>query len=248
VTNRRQSRLLNCVQRNPWPRWVRHQKAVNLEPEPIIAPSDAGETAGPPRSNHPIRWIGVAAILALLVAASAFVLATRQPDAASKRDAFATMVEVLRADLAGCSAAASSAISDWQLAHGASTGSLRAEREAQTAASACSPSTNNRIFNLTLYAVPSSLAGLDLTYAVSCLGVWAQEDVGPAMHDEVTLLHQPRDAGVSAAYERLAGWAAINLACANSTLKAAANRLGLSRFSTIKLVKLAQPGIPFAHQ
>lgn len=217
---------------------------MNLETEPPIAPSEAGAVTGERRPKLSIRWIGLAVILALLVGASAIFVTTRQPDAASKRDAFVTMVKVLRADLSRCSAAASSAVSDWRLARSASSQAHRAEREAQAAATDCSPSTNARIFDLTLYAVPSSLGGLDLNYAVSCLGVWAQEDVDPAMRDEAALLQQPGEPGVSATYERLAGWAESNLACANSTLEQAANRLGLTDFSRIKLVRLGQPGIP----
>jgi hypothetical protein len=156
------------------------------------------------------------------------------------------MVRTLRSDLAGCNSRASAAISAWQGVVRGSESTARAEKAAQTAARACTPDTDSAVWELTLYAVPSSLRSLHLNYAVSCLGVWAQEDVQPAMEVEENLLHHPGDQSRITTFQRLAGWAAGNRASANSTLRRAARKLGIASFIPISLTSLAGAGLPLS--
>lgn len=95
------------------------------------------------------------------------------------------------------------------------------------------------IWELTLYSVPSSLRGLGLDYAVSCLGVWAQEDAAPAMQLAQSLARTPSDGSARARYAQLARWAEFNANTANSSLVRAGRSLGLAQAETIALPSLA---------
>lgn len=182
-------------------------------------------------------------VLAALVAVVAMLLVRGPASTAQRRTDFTTMVRTINSDLAKCNANVSAAISGWQRVEHGSDSQPRAEKAAQRAAQSCAPSTANAIWQLSLYSVPSSLLGLRLNYAVSCLGVWAQEDVQPAMRAEQILLHGPGDRHAATTYRRLAGWAAGNLASANSTLRRAARRLGVGDFIPIHLTSLAAVGL-----
>ncbi|MGA8427200.1 MAG: hypothetical protein WB801_06395, partial [Candidatus Dormiibacterota bacterium] len=144
----------------------------------------------------------------------------------------------LRSDLDGCSASASAAISSWQRASHGQEARTTAAHQAEVASRACSPATDSSVWKLTLYSLPSSLDGLHLDYAVSSLGVWAQEDVSPAMTAEAHLLRRSSDPGGISTYKQLAGWAANDRGIANATLRRAAEKLGITGFSGIKLTTL----------
>ncbi|MGC1908591.1 MAG: hypothetical protein WA809_03205 [Candidatus Dormiibacterota bacterium] len=202
--------------------------------------SDAELTKGPRRLGH-YRWAAAATVVVLLAAASAIFLVTRPVGPTTRRANFLTMEQTLRSDLADCNAKASAAISWWTPAVVPTGWMTRAKRAAQSAVYACSPDSSTAIFQLTLYSLPSALSGLHLNYAVSALGVWAQEDVAPAMRSEKTLLARPGDKAAVTAILRQAGWAAENLSAANSTLRHAARKLGFTHFTPIRLTSI-QPG------
>jgi len=204
--------------------------------------SSPGRT-GRPRVRY--RLVAAAVILVALGTVTAVAVFSNRPTAIQKRTDFTTMVRTLRSDLAGCNSRASAAISAWQGVVRGSESTARAEKAAQTAARACTPDTDSAVWELTLYAVPSSLRSLHLNYAVSCLGVWAQEDVQPAMEVEENLLHHPGDQSRITTFQRLAGWAAGNRASANSTLWRAAQKLGIASFIPISLTSLAGAGLPW---
>jgi hypothetical protein len=205
--------------------------------------SSPGRT-GRPRVRY--RLVAAAVILVALGTVTAVAVFSNRPTAIQKRTDFTTMVRTLRSDLAGCNSRASAAISAWQGVVRGSESTARAEKAAQTAARACTPDTDSAVWELTLYAVPSSLRSLHLNYAVSCLGVWAQEDVQPAMEVEENLLHHPGDQSRITTFQRLAGWAAGNRASANSTLRRAARKLGIASFIPISLTSLAGAGLPLS--
>jgi len=215
------------------------------------SPASPGPGSSPGRTGRPrvrYRLVAAAVILVALgtVTAVAVFSSHSRPTAIQKRTDFTTMVRTLRSDLAGCNSRASAAISAWQGVVRGSESTARAEKAAQTAARACTPDTDSAVWELTLYAVPSSLRSLHLNYAVSCLGVWAQEDVQPAMEVEENLLHHPGDQSRITTFQRLAGWAAGNRASANSTLWRAAQKLGIASFIPISLTSLAGAGLPLS--
>jgi hypothetical protein len=180
-----------------------------------------------------------AIVLAGLATAIALALNQGTVSATQRRADFTAMVGTLRSDLAGCNAKASAALSAWQRASRGQESRGAAARLAQLASRACAPSPGNSVGKLTLYSLPSSLDGLHLDYAVSSLGVWAQEDVAPAMTAEADLLRRSRDPGGATTYDRLAGWAADDGAIANATLRRAAQKLGITGFTGISLTALA---------
>jgi hypothetical protein len=186
--------------------------------------------------------VAVAVIVAVLATATAVVVSNSSASVSQKRADFAAMVGTLRADLAGCNAKATAAVSARQRATRGQESRTAAAHQAQVASRSCAPATANSVWELSVYSLPSSLNGLHLEYAVSCLGVWAQEDVSPAMTAEAQLLRQQNDAGGATTYERLAGWAANDLAIANGTLRRAAQKLGISGFTEITLTSLTGPG------
>lgn len=189
------------------------------------------------------RLVGIAVAAAVAVAVIAVILVSRPAGPVQKRADFTTMLQTLRSDLSACSAKASAALSAWRPAETGVDSKNRAVKAAQAAARACTPGTDNAIFELTLYSLPTSLSGLHLNYAVSSLGVWAQEDVAPAMRDEEILLADPTDKVAGTTYQRLAGWAGDNLAAANSTLRQAARRLGVTHFTPIQLTSIQAAGL-----
>ena len=152
------------------------------------------------------------------------------------------MMQTLRADLATCAATASTAVARWRPGEAGHGGVERAQKAARAAAGACAPGTDSAIFDLTLYSLPDSLLGLHLEYAVSCLGVWAQEDVAPAMRTEETLLANPGDQAAVSAYRRDANWAERNLRSANLALRRAADKLGVAEFTPIQLTSIQAVG------
>ncbi len=213
------------------------------------SPASPGPGSSPGRTGRPrvrYRLVAAAVILVALGTVTAVAVFSNRPTAIQKRTDFTTMVRTLRSDLAGCNSRASAAISAWQGVVRGSESTARAEKAAQTAARACTPDTDSAVWELTLYAVPSSLRSLHLNYAVSCLGVWAQEDVQPAMEVEDDLLHHPGDQSRITTFQRLAGWAAGNRASANSTLWRAAQKLGIASFIPISLTSLAGAGLPLS--
>jgi hypothetical protein len=179
-----------------------------------------------------------AIVLAALVTAIALAVSQGSVSATQRRADFTAMVGTLRSDLDGCNANASAALSAWQRARTGQESLGAAARQARSASRACSPASDNSVWKLTLYSLPSSLDGLHLDYAVSSLGVWAQEDVSPAMTAEAQLLLRPNDPGGVTTYDRLAGWAADDRAIANSTLRRAAQKLGIAGFTGISLTAM----------
>lgn len=149
------------------------------------------------------------------------------------------MVATLRSDLASCNARAQAAVSAWEVSVDDNAAIVGAEKKALSASAACNPSTNNALFNLSVYAVPSSLPNLRLDYAVSCLGVWAQEDVRPAMKAVQDLLRQPGDQEAALSYRRESGFAADNLNSANLVLQRAARKLGVAGLVSMNLTQLS---------
>ncbi|MGC2191160.1 MAG: hypothetical protein WA751_02380 [Candidatus Dormiibacterota bacterium] len=218
---------------------------MSTERKPSLSSPVPG-SGSPPlgRTLRRWRWLAVAVVVITLVAVGAAILVSRPAGAAQQRSDFTTMVRTLRADLAGCNSRAATAISTWRLTEQQPDSAIPAERAARATVRACSPGTDDAIFDLTLYAVPTSLSALHLGYAVSCLGVWAEEDVVPAMRNEEELLRRPGDQSAATAYLRQAGWAAQNLASANSTLRRAGGRLGVTGFSPIRLTALDSDGLP----
>jgi len=184
------------------------------------------------------QLLASAIVLAALVTAIALAVSPGSVSATQRRADFTAMVGTLRSDLDGCNANASVAISAWQRASSGQESREAAARQAQFASRACSPASANSVWKLSLYSLPSSLEGLHLDYAVSSLGVWAQEDVSPAMTAEAHLLLRPNDPGGVTTYDRLAGWAANDRATANATLRRAAQRLGIAGFTGISLTSL----------
>jgi len=188
------------------------------------------------------RWLGAAVILIVLALASAALVGSRPAGTAQKRSDFQTVMQTLRTDLATCNAKASTAISRWRPGEAGHGWVEQAQKAAQAAARACAPGTDSAIFDLTLYSLPNSLLGLHLEYAVSCLGVWAQEDVAPAMRTEETLLANPGDRAATSAYQREASWAEGNLGAANVALRRAAGKLGVADFTPIQLTSIQAAG------
>jgi hypothetical protein len=179
------------------------------------------------------------AIMVALVATGIALAVSHGGDTPSQRRVdFTAMVGTLRADLRQCNAKTSAAVAAWQRVSRAEDSRSAAARQAQLASRACTPATDNSVWKLTLYSLPSPLDGLHLDYAVSCLGVWAEEDVSPAMTAEAQDLLRPSDPGSLATYRKLAGWAANERTIANATLRRAANKLGIKGFSGVALTRL----------
>jgi hypothetical protein len=193
------------------------------------------------RSGLRARTYQVLAFVIVLAAATAIGLAVSRGSVspAQRRADFTAMVGTLRSYLSGCDATASAAVSAWQLASRGQESRAAAATLAQIASRACSPATDNSVWKLTLYSLPSSLDGLHLEYAVSSLGVWAQEDVSPAMNAQAQLLRRSNDPDGITTYKRLAGWAANDGGIANATLRRAAQKLGITGFTGITLTSLA---------
>ncbi|MGC1406240.1 MAG: hypothetical protein WA938_05835 [Candidatus Dormiibacterota bacterium] len=213
-----------------------------MTPPPV--PQGPTATAVPGRRSAWLRLgrfqvLTSAILLAALAAAIALALSQGTVSATQRRADFTAMVGTLRSDLGGCNAKASAAISAWQRASHGQESRGAAARLAQLASRACAASPGNSVGKLTLYSLPSSLDGLHLAYAVSSLGVWAQEDVAPAMTAEADLLRRSSDPGGITNYNRLAGWAANDGAIANTTLRRAAQKLGIAGFTGISLTGLA---------
>jgi hypothetical protein len=180
----------------------------------------------------------------VVLSAAAAILISQPTSASQRRAQFHAMAATLRSDLAACDNRAAAAVSAWQKRVKSSGGGRQlAQATAKAAAVACNPSTGNGIFNLTLYAVPTTLSKLRLNYAVSCLGVWAQEDVQPAMLAIQDLLRQPADQAEATAYRRASGFAASNLASANLVLQHAARKLGITDFTPLQLTSLTMTGL-----
>jgi len=189
------------------------------------------------------RYQVVAVAIAVAAVATGIALAVGQGGVgpSQRRVDFTAMVGTLRADLGGCNAKTSVAMAAWQRVDRSEESRGAAARQAQLASRACAPATDNSVWKLTLYSLPSSLDGLHLDYAVSCLGVWAQEDVSPAMAAEARVLLRSSDPGSLASYRKLAGWAANERVIANATLGRAAQKLGIKGFRGIPLTTLAVP-------
>ncbi|HUY25121.1 MAG TPA: hypothetical protein VMV09_07450 [Candidatus Saccharimonadales bacterium] len=209
---------------------------------PPVAPGPTATAVPSPRSA---RWrvgrfqvLASAIVLAALATAIALAPSQGTVSATQRRADFTAMVGTLRSDLGGCNAKASAALSAWQRASRGQESRVVAARLAQLASRACAPAAGNSVDKLTLYSLPSSLDGLHLDYAVSSLGVWAQEDVSPAMTAEADLLRRSGDPGGVTTYNRLAGWADDDGAIANTTLRRAAHRLGITGFTGISLTQL----------
>jgi len=202
--------------------------------------SDA-ELPGVRRRLNRYRWGVVAIVVVILAAVSVLFLMSRPAGLTARRAAFLSMEQTLHSDLAGCNSKASAAISRWTPAEVDPGWMRRAQKAARAAVHACTPGTDTAVFQLTVYSLPAALSGLHLNYAVSALGVWAQEDVAPAMRSEETLLAKPGDKAAATALLRQAGWADENLSAANSTLRRAARKLGLPDFTPIGLTSI-QPG------
>jgi hypothetical protein len=200
-------------------------------------------TADPTRRRS---WLGIgrlqvlalAIVVALVAAGIALAVSHSGASPSQRRVDFTAMVATLRADLGGCNAKTSAALAAWQRVGRTEDSRAKAARQAQLASRACGPATDNSVWKLTLYSLPSSLDGLHLEYAVSCLGVWAQEDVSPAMTAEAQALLRPGDPGSLASYRKLAGWAANERTIANAVLGRAANKLGIKGFSGMGLTPL----------
>ncbi|MGH7640588.1 MAG: hypothetical protein ACREN7_04660 [Candidatus Dormibacteria bacterium] len=159
---------------------------------------------------------------------------------AQQRRDFQGLVADLRLDLGGCSHLAQAAVTAWRRAP---LDQQLAAAAAHRAHGACLPGTSNAVWNLTVYSVPGSLPqGLHLAYAVSALGVWAQEDVAPAMAAVETLARHPQDREAGQAYRRDAAFAKQNLASANRVLSRAAARLGDLHLRLLELVSLDLSG------
>lgn len=208
---------------------------------PVPQPARASAVPRQSRSGlriGPYQVLALAIVLAAAATAIALAVSHGSGSAAQRRADFSTMVGTLRSDLNGCSASASAALSGWQRASHGQEARTTAARQAEVASRACSPATDNSVWKLTLYSLPSSLDGLHLDYAVSSLGVWAQEDVSPAMTAEAQLLRLSSDPGGISTYNRLAGWAANDRGIANATLRRAAKKLGITGFSGIALTSL----------
>jgi len=190
-------------------------------------------------ARRPYRRLGLIVILAMLAAAVAVVLGSRPESLSQRRVQFRSMVATLRSDLASCNARTEAAVSAWTVSVHDNAAVAGAEKKALSASAACNPSTNNALFNLTIYAVPSSLPNLRLDYAVSCLGVWAEEDVRPAMKAVQDLLHRPGDQEAALSYRRESGFAANNLNSANLVLQRAARQLGVAGVVSLHLAQLS---------
>lgn len=211
---------------------------------PVPRPKTATEVPSQRMAWLRVRRFQVLAaiVVAALTTGIALAVSHGSFSTAQRRADFTAMVGTLRSDLDGCNANASAAISAWQRAGHGQESREAAARQAQFASRACAPATDNSVWKLTLYSLPSSLDGLHLAYAVSSLGVWAQEDVSPAMTAEAQLLQGPNDPGGMTTYDRLAGWAANDRAIANATLRRAAQKLGITGYAGISLTSLtAEP-------
>jgi hypothetical protein len=210
---------------------------VNTPPLP-----DPATTGSPRRSSWlrvgPYQVLAVAVVVAVVATGIALAVGRGGVSQSQRRVDFTAMVGTLRSDLAGCNAKTSAAVAAWQRVSRAGETPTAAARQAQSASHACAPASDDSVWKLTLYSLPSSLDGLHLDYAVSCLGVWAQEDVSPAMTAEAKVLLGPSGPGSLASYHKLAGWAANERAIANATLRRAAQKLGIKGFSGIRLTAL----------
>ncbi|MFZ0995298.1 MAG: hypothetical protein WAO09_04875 [Candidatus Dormiibacterota bacterium] len=208
---------------------------------PASAPTKATTGPGQPSSWLPVGPYQVlAAVIVVAVVATGIALAVGHGSVSTsqRRVDFTAMVGTLRTDLGRCNAKASVAVAAWQRVSRAEETHVTAARQAQAASRACAPASDNSVWKLTLYSLPSSLDGLHLDYAISCLGVWAQEDISPAMTAEARLLLRPSDPDGLSSYHRLADWAANERAIVNATLRRAAQRLGIKGFSGIALTSL----------
>ncbi|MGH7665769.1 MAG: hypothetical protein ACRENY_07480 [Candidatus Dormibacteria bacterium] len=184
-----------------------------------------------------------AVALAGIVAAVAYLLLSGSSGIAQKQRDFASMVATLRSDLSRCNSLAAAAVSDSLKMEDGSSSTEHAEVAAHAAARACVPASSTAVWNLTVYLLPSSLQGHHLNYAVSALGVWAQEDVAPAMRAERHWLANRSDRKATTTYDQDAAWATADLASANLTLRRAAKTLG-SNFRPLRLISLARAGPP----
>ncbi|MGC1185046.1 MAG: hypothetical protein WBA31_07840 [Candidatus Dormiibacterota bacterium] len=199
----------------------------------------------PPRTGidlvaiRPYRWVGLIVILIVLLAVLAVILANRPESLSQRRAQFRSMVTTLRSDVAACNTRTQGAVSAWEMSIQDSAVVADAEKKAQAAAAACDPSSSSVLFNLTVYSVPSSLPNLRLNYAVSCLGVWAQEDVRPALQAVEDLLREPGDQAAALSYRQESGFAAANLASANLVLQRAARKLGVTGVLPLRLTSLS---------
>jgi hypothetical protein len=151
------------------------------------------------------------------------------------------MVTQLRTDLRGCSRGAAAAVSAYRLAEAGTGPRRQALENAHRAAAACVPASDNGIWNLSLYVIPSQLRSQSLDYALSCLGVWAQFDVAPAMKDIEAVLGKANDEAAASAYMSLADSASSVGSTADSALHHEAHRLHLTNLHPISLPSLQPP-------
>jgi hypothetical protein len=190
--------------------------------------------------RHQILAAGALAVLVVGVLAIVLLVSQRGGGStpAQKRAAFTSMVTQLRADLRECSGDAAAAVSAYRLAEAAGGSRQQALESARKAAAACVPDSDNGIWNLSLYVIPSQVRSRNLDYALSCLGVWAQFDVAPAMKDIEIALGKANDAAAVSAYMRLAK-SAVNIGtAAESALRHDAHQLHLTKFQSILLPSL----------
>lgn len=188
------------------------------------------------RSHH------IVAAGALLVGGLAIVLLVTLGGGGStpaqKRATFTSTVTQLRADLRQCSGDAAAAVSAFRLVEAGASPRRQAVESARKAAAACAPASDSGIWNLSLYVIPSQVRDRNLDYALSCLGVWAQFDVAPAMKDIETVLGNANDGAAVSAYKSLADSAASLGTTADSALRRDAHRLRLTNFRPISLPSL----------
>lgn len=111
--------------------------------------------------------------------------------------------------------------------------------DARKAASTCVPNGDNGIWRLSLYVVPDSVRSRSLDYAVSCLGVWAQFDVAPAMLDIEKVLDGGNPKLARSDYARSAQAAVTVGRAADLGLERESVRLGLSQPQQIGLPALS---------
>lgn len=194
------------------------------------------------RRNRRHQILTAGALAVLVVAVLAIVLLVTRggggSSPAQKRAAFASMVTQLRTDLRECSGDAAAAVLAYRLAEAGGGPRRQALESARKAAAACVPANDNGIWNLSLYVIPSQVRSRNLDYALSCLGVWAQFDVAPAMKDIEIALGKANDGAAVSAYMSLADSASSVGTTADSALRHDAHRLHLTNFQPISLPSL----------
>lgn len=194
----------------------------------------------PSRGRHQI--VAGAALAALLVVGLAILLITTagggRSTPAQQRTVFASMVKRLRFDLRECTRDTAHAVSTFRRAEEGGGSKRQAIEGARVAAAACVPATDTGIWNLSLYAVPDPVRNRTLDYGVSCLGVWAQFEVAPAMKDIEKALDGDSESAAIAGYELIAKGAASVKTIADSAFQQEAVRLRQTGVQPISLPSL----------